>query len=252
MSRAQRPTPARRLCERRTDGVPCTKGAGGGPAEAAGQVEGRWYCQRHIGAASAVAEKRRDRGFGSCSVAGCTRPAVERDGKCSEHRAGERAVGGTVAIVDDGSSGRGDHPYAPKRTEIYLALFPELGLIKVGKATPSTVRSRVRDAAGKLRIRQADTGEELPIACEATAWAVQLFGDENVLWAVSERVEHAAAGRLARNVGATSVAHTEGKEWLRHDLVSDVDWPAELHRAVRETLTFLGHDEEDAGQPRPL
>ena len=93
-----------------------------------------------------------------------------------------------------------------------MALFPELGLLKVGKATPWTVRSRVKDAADKLRIRQADSGAGRPITYEAIAWAIPLFGDENVLWAVSERVEHAAAGRLAYNVGATSVDHTEGKE----------------------------------------
>lgn len=84
------------------------------------------------------------------------------------------------------------------------------------------------------------------------AWAVTLFGEENTLWAVSERVEHAAAGRLAHNVGAASVDHTEGKEWLRHDAVGDVDWKAELHRAVCETLTFFGHDESDAERPRWL
>jgi hypothetical protein len=79
-----------------------------------------------------------------------------------------------------------------------------------------------------------------------------MFGDENVLWAVSERVEHAGAGRLAHNVGATSVAHTEGKEWLRHDRVGDVDWSTEFHRTVCEALACFGHDEADAGPPRPL
>ncbi len=227
MNRAQPQTTAGPLCERSINGVNCTKGPGGGPAEAVEQVDGYWYCQGHIGAAKAVAAKRRDRGFGSCSVPGCTRSAVESNGKCNEHRAGERAAGGAVVIVDDGS-GKGDHPYAPKRTEIYLALFPELGLLKVGKATPWTVRNRVKDAADKVRIRQADSGLERPITCEAIAWAIPLFGDENVLWAVSERVEHAAAGRLAHNVGATSVAHTEGKEWLRHDPIGDVDWPIEF------------------------
>ncbi|MGI8595546.1 MAG: hypothetical protein ACR2ML_14510 [Solirubrobacteraceae bacterium] len=229
----------------------CIKGPGGGPAKAVEQVDGRWYCLGHIGAAKAVAAKRRDRNFGRCSVPRCTRPAVERDGKCNEHRAGERAAGGTGIVVYDGS-GKGDHPYAPKRTEIYLALFPELGLLKVGKATPWTVHNRVKDAADKLRIRQAYGGVERPITCEAIAWAVPLFGDENVLWAVSERVEHAAAGRLAHNVGATSVAYTEGKEWLRPDPIRDVDWPTQFHRAVCETLAFFGHDEANAGKPRRL
>jgi hypothetical protein len=250
MSGAHQTAPGR-LCERSVDGVACGKGAGGGPADAVGQVEGRWYCRGHIGAAKAVAAKRRDRGFGWCGVPGCTRPAVARDGKCTEHRAGERAAGGTVVIVDEGS-GKGHHPYAPKRAEVYLALFPELGILKVGKATPWTVRSRVKDAADKLRVRQADSEVERPITCDPIAWTIPLFGDENVLWGVSERVEHAAAGRLAHNVGATSVDHTEGKEWLRHDLIGAVDWPAEFHRAVRETLAFLGHDEDDAGQPRRL
>ena len=63
-----------------------------------------------------------------------------------------------------------------------------------------------------------------------------MFGDEDVLWAVSERVEHAAAGRLAHNVGATSVVHTEGKEWLRHDRVGDVDWVDRVSpRGMRDT-----------------
>ncbi len=73
-----------------------------------------------------------------------------------------------------------------------------------------------------------------------------------MLWAVSERVEHAAAGRLAHNVAARSVDHTEGKEWLRHEPIGDVDWPTEFHRAVRQTLALLGHDEANAGKPRPL
>jgi len=201
MSRAQTSTTAGPLCERKISGVSCTKGPRGGPAEAVERVDGYWYCQGHVGGAKAVVTKRRDRGFGGCSVRDCTRPAVEPDGKCDEHRAGgrakdERAAGGSVVIVAEGS-GKGDHPYAAKRTELYLALFPELGLLKVGKATPWTVRNRVKHAAAKLRIRQADSGLERPITCEAIAWAIPLFGDNNVLWAVSERVEHAAAGRLA-------------------------------------------------------
>jgi hypothetical protein len=165
MKRAQRQTTPGRLCERSINGVTCTNGRGGGPAQAVEQVGGRWYCQGHIGAAKAVAAKRRDRGFGSCSVPACTRPAAETNGKCNEHRAGERAAGATVVVVDDGS-GKGDHPYAPKRTEIYLAVFPELRILKVGKATPWTVRNRVKDAADKLRIRQTDSGVERPITCE--------------------------------------------------------------------------------------
>lgn len=250
MNRTQPHTTAEPRCERSTNGVSCTEGAGGGAADAVEQVDGRWYCRGHLGAAKAVATKRRDRGFGSCSDPGCIRPAVESDGRCSEHRAGARAAADTVVIVD-GTSGRGDHPYAPKLAEIYLALFPELGVLKVGKATPWTVGDRVRDAAGKLRIRQADSGRDLlPISCEARAWAVSL-GDENMLWAVSERVEHAAAGRLALNVGATSVPYTEGKEWLRHDRIGDIDWPIEFHRAICETLEFLGH-EAVADPPRSV
>ncbi len=193
------------LCERNVKGVTCAKSPDGGPAQAVDQVNGRWYCKMHIGAAKAVGSKRRDRGFGTCSLPGCSRPAVEREGKCNEHRAGERASDATVVIVDDGS-GRGDHPYAPKRSEIYLAVFPELDelrILKVGKATPWTVRDRVNDAADKLRIRRRDNGTEQPITSEPVAWTIPLFGDRTVLWAVSERVEHAATGRLAHNVGAT-------------------------------------------------
>ena len=69
---------------------------------------------------------------------------------------------------------------------------------------------------------------------------------------MSERVGHAGAGRLAYNVGATSVDLTEGKEWLRHDPLAAVDWPTEFHRAVCDTLAFFGHDKAKAGQPRPL
>ena len=239
------------LCERNVGGATCTKGREGGPAEAVAQVDGRWYCKAHLGAARAVASKRRDRGYGTCSVARCKRPAAEPGGKCEEHRAGERAAAGTPVFVEDGS-GKGDHPYAPKRTEIYLVVFAELGLLKVGKATPWTVRSRVKAAADKLRIRLDDGRTEQPLIGEPTAWSVALFGKENALWAVSERVEHAAAGRLAHNVGAESVEHTEGKEWLRHSSVGDIDWPAEFHRAVSETLAFLGRAESEAGTPRHL
>ena len=239
------------LCERDVKGARCTRGPDGGPAPGIDQVNGRWYCKAHLAAAKAVASKRRDRGFGTCSVPGCNRPATQKDGKCGEHRAGERAANATVVIVQDGS-GKGDHPYAPKRAEIYLAVFHELGLLKVGKATPWTVRSRVTDAAEKLRIRQTETGTERPIACVPVAWAMTLFGDENTLWAVSERVEHAAAGRLAHNVRATSVDHAEGKEWLGFDATRDIDWEAEFHRAVCQTLTFFGHNESDAGRPRSV
>jgi Cu/Ag efflux protein CusF len=68
----------------------------------------------------------------------------------------------------------------------------------------------------------------------------------------SADVAHAAAGRLAYNVRASSVDHTQGKEWLRHDDIAAIDWPAEFHRAVRETLVFLGHDESEAGPPEPV
>jgi hypothetical protein len=44
-------------------------------------------------AAEAVKTKRRDRGFGLCSVRTCSRPAAEPNGRCVEHRAGERAAG---------------------------------------------------------------------------------------------------------------------------------------------------------------
>ncbi len=239
------------LCERRVAGVACAKGPEGRPDQAVGQVGGSWYCRAHIGAAKAVAMKRKDRGFRTCSVPDCSRPAAERDGKCAEHRAGERAVGGSVAVVEYGS-GRGDHPYAPKRAEIYLALFPELGLLKIGKAAPWTVSNRVRDAAQKAQVRRVDSDIHRSAAHEVVAWSISIFGEENVLWAVSERVEHAAAGRLAHIVDATSVPHTEGKEWLRHDLAADVDWPVAFHRAVRDTLIFFGHDEASASTPRLL
>lgn len=133
--------------------------------------------------------------------------------------------------------------------KIYLAVFFELERLKVGKATPGTVGLRVRDAANKLRLRQAD-GVERPTTCEPTAWTVALFGGKPVLWSESEWVEHAAAGRLADNVGAKSVDRTEGKEWLRHETIREIDWRTEFHRAIRDTLEFLGHKEAEAGQPR--
>jgi hypothetical protein len=173
------------FCERSINGNSCAKGVDGAPARGVEQLDGRWYCHGHIGAAKAVAAKRRDHGFGTCSVAVCSRPAVESDGLCSEHRAGARAAGATMVVVEDGS-GKGEHAYAPKRTEIYLAVFPDLGLIKLGKATPWTVRSRVKDAADKLRIRQAERAVKIPTSCEPFALSIQLFGDERVLWG-SER-----------------------------------------------------------------
>ncbi len=243
--------PLGHLCERSVNGEACAAGPGGAPAQAVAQVEGRWYCQRHLAAFRAVASKRRDRGFGSCSIAGCSRPAAERDGKCEEHRAGERAAGAPIVVVD-AASGRGGHPYAPKRAVVYLAVFRELARLKVGKATPWTVSLRVANAAEKLWTRREDGSLGRPTTLERDAWFVPLFGDENVLWSVSERVEHAAAGKLAHNVRASSVDHTQGKEWLRHDDIAAIDWPAEFHRAVRETLVFLGHDESEAGPPEPV
>lgn len=238
-------------CERSVAGERCTAGPGGAPAQAVAQVDGRWYCSRHVAAAKAVASKRRDRGFGICKVEGCSRPAVELDGKCGEHRAAERAAGAPVVVVDD-SSGRGGHPYAPKRAVVYLAVFGELGVLKIGKAAPWTVGSRITDATDKLRTRQADGSLERPLALHRKAWFIALFGEENVLWSVSERVEHAAAGRLAHNLGATSVDHSQGKEWLSFDTTRTIDWAAEFHRAVRQTLAFLGHDEANAGPPQCL
>lgn len=213
------------------------------------RVDGLWYCMAHLPAAKAVVSKRRDRGFGTCSVPGCDRPAAETGGKCTEHRAGERAAGAPVVIINDGS-GRGDHPYAPKPAVIYIAVFPDSGVLKVGKALPWTVRNRVRDATEKTRIRQVDTGAEFSVTAAPVAWEVPLFDGRPLLWAIAERVEHAAAGRLAYNVGADSVDHTEGKEWLRHGAISSVDWGNELHRAVRETMTFFGYIDADAGSPR--
>jgi len=119
---------------------------------------------------------------------------------------------------------------------VYLAVFVKFGIIKVGKATPWTVGSRVAAASDKLPIPRADDMSERPIIRNPEAWRVRLFGEKNVPWSVSERVEHAAAGRLAHNVGATPVDHTQGKEWLKHDDVGTIDWPNEFHRAVRETL----------------
>lgn len=237
------------LCSRNRNGEPCSKGRDGGPDRGVELVGDRWFCRGHAPAAKAVASKRRDHGYGQCSVSGCDRPAAAPGGKCQEHRAGERAAGAPILVIEDGS-GRGDHPYAPKRAEIYVAVFPGHGVLKVGKATPWTVRNRVSAAAGKLRIREAASGQQSSVAVGPTAWAIPLFGDSNVLWAVTERIEHAVAGRLAYNVGAASVDHNEGKEWLRHDAIEGVDWEVEFYRAACETLTFLGHRESDAGTPR--
>jgi hypothetical protein len=236
-----------KLCERSG----CTKGAGGAPGAAIGSVDGRWYCAKHLPAAKAVATKRKDKGFGACSVPGCSRPAAEKGGKCVEHRAGERAAGAPRQLIE-GKPGKGAHPYAPKPADVYLVVFPDVGLLKVGKATPWTVHSRVKAAAAKLFVRETDSGIERPVAGERHAWAVGLFDEEPVLWAVAERVEHAAAGRLALNAGCGSVDHTKGKEWLACRQINEIDWPAELHRAVRETLEFLGYPEGLAGEPRVI
>ena len=120
----------------------------------------------------------------------------------------------------------------------------------MGKALPWTVRSRVRVATEKTRIRQVDTGAEVSVTAAPVAWEVPLFDGRPTLWAIAERVEHAVAGRLAFNIGADSVDHTEGKEWLRHSGIGSVDWGTELHRAVRDTMAFFGYSEADAGSPR--
>lgn len=235
-----------RPCER-TGG--CSRGADGGPDVAVDSVVGRWYCAGHLPAARAVATKRKDQGFGACSVPGCSHPAAEAGGKCIEHRAGERAAGSPVQLVE-GTPGKGEHPYAPKPADVYLVVFPDAGLLKVGKATPWTVRGRVQAAAAKLLVRETDSGAEHPVAGARLAWAIGLFSEEPVLWAVAERVEHAAAGRLAANAGCGSVDHTKGKEWLACRQIRQIDWPAEFHRAVREALEFLGYPEGLADQPR--
>ena len=115
--------------------MPCTKGPDGLAAPGLERFEGLWYCKAHLPAAKAVVSKRRDRGFGSCSISGCDRPAAETGGKCTEHRAGERAAGAPVVIISDGS-GRGDPAYAPKPAVIYIAVFPDSGVLKGGEGSP--------------------------------------------------------------------------------------------------------------------
>ncbi len=221
--------------------MPCTKGPDGGPAPAVERVGGQWYCQGHIGGAKAALAKRRDEGFGTCSIPGCTRPAAGLGEKCKEHRAGERAARATALVTDevtDEATGKGGHPYAPKQTEIYLVVFSDPAALEVGKAMPWTVGDRVRDAVTKAEARLADSGNEGPISFEA--WAVRPFGDHKVGWAEGERLEHAVAGRLARNVGATPAGHLEGKELFDYEALAEVDWTTEFDSAVRETLTFNG------------
>jgi hypothetical protein len=221
-----------------------------GPSNAAvavAQWEGHWYCARHLAARRAVASKRRDRGFGACTISGCSRPAVKDGGKCVEHEAAQRAAGHLFATSRD-SSGRGGHPYAPKQTELYLIAFAAVNLLKVGKATPWTLGARVNDAKHELQQRQIRQGLE-PTTEEPRVWALALFGEQLVAWAVAERIEHATAGRLAHLTSAETVPHEQGKEWLAHPALGSVEWESCFRKAARETLTFFGEDEHQAGNP---
>lgn len=145
------------------------------------------------------------------------------------------------------SSGRGGHPYDSKSAVIYLALFESAGLLKVGKTTPWDLSSRLRSATSELNRRRAELEPATVRAARSGAWYIELA--EPMLWADSERIEHGSAGRLAHLTGAVSVKYEQGKEWLRHSAIEEVDWSTEFHRAVSETLAFFGRDAAEAATP---
>jgi hypothetical protein len=118
--------------------------------------------------------------------------------------------------------------FDPMRTQIYLALFPKIGQVNVGKARDGEVLARVRH-------HQARVGSKAD-----GVWAIAPFANE-MPWSDSQRVEHTAAGKLAANIGAESVKRK--LEWLSYDADANIDWPREFARAVRQTLAFLGHEE---------
>ena len=66
---------------------------------------------------------------------------------------------------------------------------------------------------------------------------------------MAERIEHATAGRLAHLTSAETVPHEQGKEWLAHPALGSVEWESCFRKAARETLTFFGEDEHQAGNP---
>jgi hypothetical protein len=177
-------------------------------------------------------------------VAGCSRPAAELNGKCVEHRAGERAASGVSLLASGDVSGKGGHPYERKSAVIYLAVFESAGLLKVGKTTPWDLSARLRSATSELN---RPRGELVPASARverSEAWSVSLA--QPLLWAESERIEHASARRLAYLTASVSVTYEEGNEWLRHDAIDAVDWRSAFHRSVAETLAFFGRDPGEA------
>ena len=149
------------------------------------------------------------------------------------------------------ATGRGDHPYAEKSTALYLVIFPHSGLIKLGKATTWGARGRITEARRhhdeNPAIRERLAGRD----GTSDAYKLKLADGEPMLWADSERIEHAAAGRLAVLTDARSVAYEIGKEWLEHPAISTIDWPTAFHSAVSDTLEFLGRRRSAAGPVEP-
>ena len=214
----------------------CHAGPRGGPAEGVEMVDGLWYCKRHRAAAKAVSTRRRDQGYGICSAPGCKRFAAEPGGRCIECRAGIRAVSSSPTDAVITTNGRGDHPYAEKSATLYLVIFPQSGLIKLGKSTTWGARGRITEARRhhdeSPAIRERLAGRD----GTSDAYKLKLADGEPMLWAESERIEHAAAGRLAVLTDARSVAYEIGKEWLEHPAISTIDWSTAFHSAVSDTL----------------
>ena len=236
-------------CARRTrKGETCQAGPDGGPAEGVGTVGELPYCKDHLGAAKAVSKKRRDLGHGICSAPGCERPAAEPGGRCVECRAGIRAFSSSPSDATT-TTGRGGDPFAKKSAAVYLVVFSPTGLIKLGKAVPWGVGTRVNEARKRHdenpAIRKRLEGRN----STRNAYNLILADGDPLLWGECQQIEHAAAGRLAVITGARSSSFN--LEWLEHPAVSSVDWPKQFHHAVADALEFLGRTRSDAGPVEP-
>jgi hypothetical protein len=125
--------------------------------------------------------------------------------------------------------------FGPKWTHIYLAVFT--GRIKIGKA--ARLDRRKCEGAVVARVNHAahQVNESTP-----EAWAIALA--EIMPWSESQQVEHAAAGKLAANIGANPRPHS--LDWLTYDR-QGIDWRSALCRAVRQTLAFLDREQPPDG-----
>ena len=124
----------------------------------------------------------------------------------------------------------------------------EFGIITIRRRPDEIDELRGRVKAGTRLLKEMEDGRMNLLARGTRPFRVlervgRLGYPAGVIEFVDDREEpldpDAAAGRKAACGCATTASATSTGS-------------TECHRAVCETLAFLGHDEADAGQPRPL